>query len=54
MQLEYKTAKKYPELGLGSLDPKPVPIASDQYAHRFMAKVFWQAAPENPILPGIF
>jgi len=40
MQLEYETAKKYPHLGLGSLNPKAAPIASDQYSHRFMAKLF--------------
>jgi hypothetical protein len=40
MQLAYETAKKYPDLGLGRLDPKPNPSASDQYSHRFMAKLF--------------
>jgi len=40
MQIEYETAKKYPHLGLGSLEPKPSPVASDQYSHRFMAKLF--------------
>jgi hypothetical protein len=40
MQIEYETAKKYPELGLGNLNPRPVPIASDQYGHRFMGKLF--------------
>ena len=40
MQLEYETAKKYPWLGLGNLNPKASPSASDQYSHRFMAKLF--------------
>ena len=40
MQIAYETAKKYPHLGLGSLDPAPAPLASDQYSHRFMAKLF--------------
>ena len=40
MQLSYESAKKYPHLGLGSLNPKPAPVASDQYSHRFMAKLF--------------
>ena len=40
MQIEYETAKKYPELGIGNLNPKPSPVASDQYSHRFMAKLF--------------
>jgi hypothetical protein len=40
MQLEYEKAKKYPQLGLGNLNPRPAPVASDQYAHRFMAKLF--------------
>lgn len=40
MLLAYETAKKYPDIGAGDLNPRPAPVASDQYSHRFMAKLF--------------
>jgi len=39
-ELAYMTAKLLPESGLGSLEPKPKPVASDQYGHRFIPKLF--------------
>ncbi|MCL2666014.1 MAG: hypothetical protein FWE82_10410 [Defluviitaleaceae bacterium] len=39
-ELHFQTAKKYPSLGLGSLEPEPSPRASDQYGHRFIPKMF--------------
>jgi len=39
-ELSYQTARQFPELGLGSLEPEPNPVASDQYGHRFVPKLF--------------
>jgi len=39
-QISYETARKHPGIGVGSLDAKPVPKASDQYSHRFMPALF--------------
>jgi len=39
-ELSYQTAKRFPKLGLGSLEPEPNPVASDQYGHRFVPKLF--------------
>ena len=39
MELSYQTAKQFPHLGLGSLEPEPRPVATDQYGHRFIPKM---------------
>lgn len=39
MQLDLEAERKFPGLGLGDLDPKPRPNPSQQYSHRFMAKL---------------
>ena len=40
MELSYLRAKTFPDTELGSLNPKPNPIASDQYGHRFIPALF--------------
>jgi hypothetical protein len=39
-ELSYQTARNFPDTGLGSLEPEPNPVASDQYGHRFIPKLF--------------
>lgn len=39
-ELQYQTAKRYPDLHVGDIEAKPRPIASDEYAHRFMGALF--------------
>lgn len=39
-EMSYKRAKRFPGTEIGSLDPKPRPIASDQYGHRFIPSIF--------------
>jgi len=39
-ELSYQRAKRFPGTEIGSLDPQPVPIASDQYGHRFIPALF--------------
>jgi len=39
-ELTYQVAKRFPSLGLGSLEPTPDPKAADQYGHRFVPKLF--------------
>jgi|GEM_PF-1569115 len=39
-ELSYQTASRFPDTGLGSLEPEPAPRASDQYGHRFIPKLF--------------
>ena len=39
-EFDYQVEKIYPDLGLGSLEPKPNPSAADQYGHRFIPKLF--------------
>lgn len=39
-ELSYLLAKTFPDTELGSLDPQPNPIASDQYGHRFVPALF--------------
>ena len=39
-ELSRELYRKYGEVGLGEAEPLPVPIASDEYGHRFMPKLF--------------
>lgn len=39
-ELSYLRAKTFPGTELGSPDPKPQPLASDQYGHRFVPALF--------------
>ena len=39
-EMSYQIAKRIPDMGLGSLEPKPNPSATDQYGHRFIPKLF--------------
>lgn len=40
MELSYLRAKTFPGTELGSLEPAPRPLASDQYGHRFIPALF--------------
>lgn len=39
-ELAYLRAKTFSDTELGSLDPQPYPLASDQYGHRFVSALF--------------
>lgn len=42
-QMAYEVATKFPhlaEVGIGSKNPAPRPVAADQYGHRFVSKIF--------------
>lgn len=40
MEMEYQRAKIFPDTEIGSLEPKPHPVASGQYGHRFFPALF--------------
>lgn len=39
-EMSYQRAKRFPGTEIGSLEPKPKPVASDQYGHRFIPALF--------------
>lgn len=39
-EMSYLRAKTFPDTELGSLEPKPNPVASEQYGHRFISALF--------------
>lgn len=39
-QLAYEMHNKFGDIGMGECNPVPEPIASDEYSHRFMSKLF--------------
>lgn len=40
MEMDYQRAKLFPGTEIGSLEPKPHPVASGQYGHRFIPALF--------------
>lgn len=39
-EMEYERGKRFPGTEIGSLEPKPHPVASGQYGHRFIPALF--------------
>ena len=39
-EMSYQRAKRFPGTDIGSLEPEPNPVASDQYGHQFIPALF--------------